>query len=229
MMKIPDPRRGVIRRLRVLRLPPILVLTAATGQRAEALSLINPGAAPAAKYASDGLTTEVKADAAAMAAVFVAVAVAAFAVAAAFTAAVSAAAARPSMAAAFAAAAWRSAAAVFAPARPSIRGGGYRYGAPGIVRHHHFAPRRAYFGIIATISARATTAMRRYYYPRYYLPAPVLPDRLDLLRPAQDLPLSPVAQPLALSPSLAGLLVSFDPLAEMNQAPDRAPDLHLLR
>ena len=46
MMKIPDPGRGAIRgSLRSLGLAAaaMLVLTAATGQRAEALSLINPG------------------------------------------------------------------------------------------------------------------------------------------------------------------------------------------
>jgi hypothetical protein len=58
MMKIPDLRRGVVRTLS-LAAAAILVLAAVPDQRAEALSLINPGAAPAAKYASDGLTTEV--------------------------------------------------------------------------------------------------------------------------------------------------------------------------
>jgi hypothetical protein len=58
MMKIPDLRRGVVRTLS-LAAAAILVLAAVPDQRAEALSLINPGAAPAAKHASDGLTTEV--------------------------------------------------------------------------------------------------------------------------------------------------------------------------
>ena len=58
MMKIPDLRRGIVRTLS-LAAAAILVLAAVPDQRAEALSLINPGAAPAAKHASDGLTTEV--------------------------------------------------------------------------------------------------------------------------------------------------------------------------
>ena len=52
MMKIPDPRRGLVRcsvRALGLAAAAMLVLSAAAGQRAEALSLINPGAAPAAK------------------------------------------------------------------------------------------------------------------------------------------------------------------------------------
>ena len=59
MLKVPDPRRGIARRFG-LAAAAMLVLAAATGERAEALSLINPAAAPAAKYASEGLTTEVK-------------------------------------------------------------------------------------------------------------------------------------------------------------------------
>jgi hypothetical protein len=59
MTKIPDPGRGLVRCLG-LAAAAVLVLSAAFGQRAEALSLINPGAAPIAKYASDGLTTEVR-------------------------------------------------------------------------------------------------------------------------------------------------------------------------
>jgi hypothetical protein len=38
----------------------MLALTAAPGERAEALSLINPGGAPTAKYASGGIATEVR-------------------------------------------------------------------------------------------------------------------------------------------------------------------------
>ena len=63
MMNVSDPGRGAIRgSLRSLGLAAaaMLVLTAATGQHAQALSLINPDAAPAAKYASDGLTTEIR-------------------------------------------------------------------------------------------------------------------------------------------------------------------------
>jgi hypothetical protein len=59
MMKVSDTGRGVVRCLG-LAAAAMLVLSAAPDQHAEALSLINPGAAPAAKYASDGLTTEVR-------------------------------------------------------------------------------------------------------------------------------------------------------------------------
>src|SRR5215210_8091367 len=38
----------------------MLALSAAPGQRAEAMSLINPGAAPAAKATSEGLITEIR-------------------------------------------------------------------------------------------------------------------------------------------------------------------------
>jgi hypothetical protein len=71
MTRISDSGRGVGRRLlrtsvRSLMRPlglaaaAMLVLSAAPIQRAEALSLINPGAAPTAKAASGGLTTEVR-------------------------------------------------------------------------------------------------------------------------------------------------------------------------
>lgn len=69
MTRISDSGRGVGRRLRTsvrslmrplgLAAAAMLVLSAAPIQRAEALSLINPGAAPTAKAASGGLTTEV--------------------------------------------------------------------------------------------------------------------------------------------------------------------------
>ena len=52
-MKVSDPRRGAIRgsfRSLGLAAAAMLLLAAATGQRAEALSLINPGAVPSAKY-----------------------------------------------------------------------------------------------------------------------------------------------------------------------------------
>src|SRR5260370_40463574 len=59
MMKIPDSRRGLVRSLG-LAAAAMLMLSAATSERAEALSPINPASAPAAKHASDGLTTEVR-------------------------------------------------------------------------------------------------------------------------------------------------------------------------
>lgn len=63
MMKVPDSKRGLVRRsLRWLGLAAVamFVLSAVSGQRAEALSLINAGGAPTAKYASDGLMTAVR-------------------------------------------------------------------------------------------------------------------------------------------------------------------------
>jgi hypothetical protein len=67
MIKIPDPRRGFVRcalrcavRSLGLAAAAMLALSAAPGQRAEALSLSNPGAVSTAKYLSDGLTTEVR-------------------------------------------------------------------------------------------------------------------------------------------------------------------------
>ena len=64
MIKIRIPRLGTTRRgmVRCLSLAAVALLTlsAVPVQRAEALSLINPGAAPAAKYTSDGFVTEVR-------------------------------------------------------------------------------------------------------------------------------------------------------------------------
>jgi hypothetical protein len=59
MLKTRDPGRGLVRCLG-LAAAAMLALSAAPSQRAEALSLINPGVVPIAKYASDGLTTEVR-------------------------------------------------------------------------------------------------------------------------------------------------------------------------
>src|SRR3977135_4555433 len=58
-MKVRYPGRALVRCLS-LAAAAMLALSAAGSQRAEALSLINPGAVPAAKYASNGLTTEVR-------------------------------------------------------------------------------------------------------------------------------------------------------------------------
>src|ERR1700694_5881620 len=63
MIKIPDPRRGIVRsavRSLGLAAAALFALSATPAQRAEAMSLINPGAMPAAKHASEGLTTEVR-------------------------------------------------------------------------------------------------------------------------------------------------------------------------
>jgi hypothetical protein len=59
MLKIPDSGRGLVRCLG-LAAGALLLLSAAASERAEALSLVNPGAVPTAKYVSDGLTTEVR-------------------------------------------------------------------------------------------------------------------------------------------------------------------------
>ena len=58
-MSISDPGRGLVRRLGVTAAA-LLAFAAASHQRAEALSLASPGTAPSAKYATDGLTTEVQ-------------------------------------------------------------------------------------------------------------------------------------------------------------------------
>jgi hypothetical protein len=58
-MKIPDPGRGLARCLG-LAAAAMLALSATPGERAEALSLINPAGVPSAKYASNGLATEVR-------------------------------------------------------------------------------------------------------------------------------------------------------------------------
>jgi hypothetical protein len=59
MLRILDSGRGLVRCLGLAAVA-ILVLSAAASQRAEALSLINPAAAPTAKHIADGLTTEVR-------------------------------------------------------------------------------------------------------------------------------------------------------------------------
>jgi len=63
MVNISDPGRGMARRAsRSLGLAAaaLFALSAVPGQRAEAHSLINPGAMQAAKHAPEGLTTEVR-------------------------------------------------------------------------------------------------------------------------------------------------------------------------
>ncbi len=184
MMTIPDPRRAVVRW--GLAAAAIFALSAAPGERAEALSLINPGAAPAAKHVSDGSTIEVRGG--------------------------HGGGFRGGGGgfrgggggfhgggfrggrAAFHGGGFRGGRAVFRGggyraghvfrgggfrAAHIYRGGGYRYGG-----YHH----RGY-----------GFAHRRHFHSRYLrlravllLPAPLLPGDLDPLRPAQDLPLSPV-------------------------------------
>src|SRR6185503_17517072 len=58
-MAISDPGRGLVRRLGVTAAA-LLAFAAASQQRAEALSLASPGAAPSTKFAAEGLTTEVR-------------------------------------------------------------------------------------------------------------------------------------------------------------------------
>jgi hypothetical protein len=58
-MQNTNPGRGAVRHLG-LAAAAIFALAAASHQRAEALSLASPGTAPAAKYTTDGLTTEVR-------------------------------------------------------------------------------------------------------------------------------------------------------------------------
>ena len=59
MMRISDSGRGLVRCLGLAAVA-ILVLSAATSERAEAVSLINPATAVAAKHVSGGMTTEVR-------------------------------------------------------------------------------------------------------------------------------------------------------------------------
>ncbi len=58
-MSMTNSGRGLVRRL-ALAATALFVLSAASQQRAEALSLANPGMVPAAKSAADGLKTEVR-------------------------------------------------------------------------------------------------------------------------------------------------------------------------
>ena len=135
MLNVPDPRRAM--RGFGLAAAALLLLTAATGQRAEALSLINPGAVPSAKYASDGLTTEV----------------------------------RGGHGGHGGGGGFRGGGGGGFRAGPAFhRGGGYRFAAPGIVRHHHIGPRRAYFHHRHHIRPRYYGYAPAYYPQRYYHP-----------------------------------------------------------
>ncbi|MDO8398302.1 MAG: hypothetical protein Q7T45_10830 [Bradyrhizobium sp.] len=157
MMKVPDRGRGAIRssfRSLGLAAAAMLLLTAATGQRAEALSLINPGAAPSAKYASDGLTTEVRGG---------------------HGHGGGGGGGFRGGGAAIHSGGFRGGGAVFRGggfrAAPAFhRGGGYRFTAPGIVRHHHVGPRRAYFHHRHHIRPRYYGYAPVYYPQRYYYP-----------------------------------------------------------
>lgn len=58
-MSISEPGRGLVRRLGITAAA-LFAFAAMSDQRAEAVSLASPGAAPAVKYAIDGVTTEVR-------------------------------------------------------------------------------------------------------------------------------------------------------------------------
>src|ERR1700738_3827942 len=58
-MNMTNPGRGMVRRLGLVAAA-MLVLSAASQERAEALSLESPGTMPATKYTTDGLTTQVR-------------------------------------------------------------------------------------------------------------------------------------------------------------------------
>lgn len=144
MLNFPDPRRAI--RGFGFSVATMLLLVTATGQRAEALSLINPGAAPAAKYALDGLTTEVRGGRGHGGGF------------------------RGGGGGGF-----RGGGAVFRGggfrAGPALyRGGGYRYAAPGIVRHHHVGPRRAHYHHRHHFRPRYYGYAPVYYPQRYYQP-----------------------------------------------------------
>ena len=157
MLKIPDPRRAI--RGFGLAAAAMLMLTATTGQRAQALSLINPGTAPSAKYASDGLTTEVRGGHGHGGGGF-----------------------RGGGGgggfrgggAAIHGGGFRGGAVFrgggFRAAPAFHRGGGYRFAAPGIVRHHHVGPRRAYFHHRHHIRPRYYGYAPAYYPQRIYYP-----------------------------------------------------------
>jgi len=142
----------------------MLMLSAATDQRAEALSLISPGTTPAVTHASGGLTTEVRGGGhggggmVAGMVDFTAVGAASMEEARRFTAAVSTAVAPCSMAAAFTAAMFSTAAA--------FRHGGFRVSAPPL----------------------SSALLRVLLRLPVLLFVPPLPGDLDLLWPAQDLP-----------------------------------------
>ncbi|MDO9059380.1 MAG: hypothetical protein Q7U92_10230 [Bradyrhizobium sp.] len=150
MSRVPDTRRAI--RGLGLAAAAMLVLMAAT--RAEALSLINPGAAPAAKYASDGLKTEVRGG---------------HGHGGGFRGG-----GFRGGGAAFHGGGFRGGGAAFRGGGYRIapafhRGGGYRYASPGIVRHH-IGPRRVHFHHRHHIRPRYYGYAPVYYPQRHYYP-----------------------------------------------------------
>ena len=198
-MAISDPGRGLVRRLGVTAAA-LLAFAAASQQRAEAFSLASPGTAPSAKFATDDLTTEVRHGGGG----------------------------GGFRGGGFHGGGFRGGGAAFHGggfrggggaihrggfrAAPVFHGGGMRYGVRHVYHRPHFHHRHHFH--------------RRFYAPSYYvllwLPAPLLPRDLDLLRAAQYLPLSSVVSP-PLARSLLRIPVSLLVRSEMKQAPDRAP------
>ena len=222
-MAISDPGRGLVRRLGVTAAA-VFALAAASQQRAEALSLASPGTAPAAKYATDGLTTEVRHGGHGGGGGF-----------------------RGGGGGGFRGGGRRR----FRGGGAAFHGGGFRGGgaafhgggiqrrlAQRVYRGGGFRAARVYRGggiatatvtpITGRISTTGATSIDASIAPAYYgyplllrLPAPLLPRGLDLLRAAQDLPLPSVASAPLASPLLRiPLLVRR---AETKQAPGRAP------
>ena len=228
-MTISDPGRGLVRRLG-LAAAAVFAFAATSQQRAEALSLASPGTAPSAKYATDGMTIQVRGGhghggggfrggggggggfrggggfhggggfrgggAAFHGGGFrgggVAIHGGGFRAAPAFRAA------------------------------PVFRGGGLRYSG---IRHGGYRVAPHYRPISLPSQASLSPACLRAGLLRLpalpCLSAPLLPGGLDLLRAAQDLPLSPVASSPPLAPPRAlPVLVSS---AETKQAPAGAP------
>jgi hypothetical protein len=177
MLKIPDPRRAI--RGVGLAAAAMLLLTATAGQRAQALSLINPGTAPSAKYASDGLTTEVRGGHGHGGGGFRGGGGGGFrggggggfrGGGAAFHGG-----GFRGGGAAIHGGGFRGGGAVFRGGGfrtgPAFhRGGGYRFAAPGIVRHHHIGPRRAHFHHRHHFRPRYYGYAPAYYPQRYYYP-----------------------------------------------------------
>jgi hypothetical protein len=202
MTRIPGPGRGLVRCLS-LAAAAMLVLSVAAGQRAEALSLINAGAVPAAKQVSDELMTEVKGGTAAAVAMVAAVSTAAVA---SMAVVVSMAAARHFTVAASVAAARRFMAAGFGPPMFST----------AVV----FAMAGSRSGIITGTSFTTGASMDH----------PIITDRpIIITRTAAATPSGPLTARAAsvtiATGAITGIIAGITrgelrPMAETNQAPD---------
>ena len=205
-MAISDPGRGLVRRLGVTAAA-LFAFAAASQQRAEALSLASPGTAPSAKFATDGLTTEVRSGGHGGGARWrrwfprrwrrwlprrrsVAVS---------------------GGGAAFHGGGFRGGGAAFhgggfRGGGMAIHRGGFRAAPVSPWRRHRYGYRHVYH--------RPHFHHRHHFHRRFYarrllrlsvllwLPAPLLPRDLDLLRAAQDLQISPVVSAPLASPLL---------------------------